>query len=74
MAFAVCFPEYWQKYLEMKNYYDLVSSPYEFIDEHYVSYSSPITGVAMDYGSPYYPMGSYRHIWRRTIGITLLRR
>lgn len=70
----ICFPEYWDKYLEMKAWVAQPAPGHEIIRELYGAGYDVVAGGPMDYGSPYYPMGAYHHGWRRWIGIPMTRR
>lgn len=61
-----CFPDYWQKHLAMKQWYfdQFTFQPgRRLIQEVYYDYYNPTTGSPMSYGSPYYPMGPYDHVY-----------
>lgn len=60
----VCFPDYWNRHLALKQwYYDqfLPTPGRVLIQQYYTTFNLPRIGGPMDYGSPYYPMGPYDH-------------
>ena len=60
----VCFPDYWQRHLAMKQwYYSWHPGPPGrcLVEQHYTTSFSPRTGGPMSYGSLWYPMGPYDH-------------
>lgn len=68
----VCFPDYWTDHLALKQwYYDQFAfTPGRvLVEQHYETNYMPRTGGPMDYGSPFYPMGPYDHVFffRRAI-------
>ncbi|MBS1583647.1 MAG: hypothetical protein JST66_15720 [Bacteroidetes bacterium] len=62
----LCFPNYWSRYLTMKQFFAPPSSfepGREVIWEDWSADYAVLSGGPMDYGSPYYPMGPYHHTW-----------
>lgn len=60
----VCFPDYWNKFLAMQDWYfgQFVYEPGRvMVDKVYVTNYSVRTGGPMSYGSPYFPMGPWDH-------------
>lgn len=64
----VCFPAYWQRHLLLRqwlfNQFAYVSGRVLIREEYEANFMPPTSLTPMDYGSPYYPMGPYDHLYK----------
>lgn len=62
----VCFPDYWNRHLALKQWYFdqyLYTPGRVLVEQRYETWYSPRIGGPMAYGSAYYPMGPYDHLF-----------